>query len=440
MFCDEVKVSFTAGRGGNGCVGFRREKYVPRGGPNGGDGGKGSSIFLEANENINTLAEFNTRKIFRAENGQQGLGKQMGGKDAQDLILPVPVGTMVFDENKKNLLADLSISGERYPIARGGKGGFGNAHFKTSTRQAPTFAELGEPGEGRTCTLELKLVADVGIIGLPSVGKSTLISRISNARPKIAEYHFTTLVPNLGLVTMQPFGGSIQQSFLACDLPGLIEGAHEGKGLGIEFLKHVARNRILVHILDINSLDPYTDYKTIMKEMKLFDRKLGKKPQIVAFNKIDSVDADTQKEVLKAFKKANKTVKEIFFISCVTGEGLKPLLFAIWNMLVKEKQDSSVPSEPKPEELKVFRPLLEEDSHRFEVKFLGKNKDKRVFEVKGRRIEQIAVMTDFLNPEAVARVYDVLEKMQISRALRKSGAKFGDDIMIGKQTITYKWE
>lgn len=438
MFCDEVTVEFIAGRGGNGCIAFRREKFVPRGGPNGGEGGKGGSIFLEADENINTLAQFNTQKIFRAQSGEPGKGKDCGGSDAPDLILSVPIGTIIFDEKKKTLLGDLTKNGERFLVARGGKGGFGNAHFKSSTRQAPTFAEFGEPGEEKKWTLELKLVADVGIIGLPSVGKSTLISRISNARPKIADYHFTTIIPNLGLVSMKPFGGSIKQSFLACDLPGLIEDAHKGKGLGIQFLKHVARNRVLVHLIDVNALDPVQDFKTINAELKAFDKTLAKKPQIVAFNKIDTIDSETLKEVTNDFLKRNRAVKKIFAFSCVTGKGLKELLFAVWKLLEKTtKKPADVVI--KPSSFKIFRPHLEEDPKYYEVKLVKKGKKHSCFSVTGRRIEQIVIMTDFLNPEGVARVYDVFEKMSINKRLRSIGAKFGDEILVGKQTVVYRW-
>lgn len=443
MFLDEVKVHLIAGRGGNGCVAFRREKYVPRGGPNGGDGGNGGSLIVEADANINTLAEFNTHKVFRAQPGEMGFGKEMAGKNSQDLILKVPIGTMIFDESKKTLLADLKENGEKYLAARGGRGGYGNAHFKTSTRQAPSFAELGEPGEERMCVLELKMVADVGIIGLPSVGKSTLISRISNARPKIAEYHFTTLVPNLGLVTMKQFGGSIQQSFLACDLPGLIEGAHEGKGLGVKFLKHVSRNRVLVHLLDVNSPDPEHDFKVIMNEMKQFDKELMKKPLIVAFNKIDTISKEDLKKLISSFKKKHSKIKKVFAMSSVTGEGIAELMFEVWRMLEQEKE-KVMTHKPKPEkekEFKVFRPDLERSFHAYTIKKLKSvKKGKQLYEVNGGRIGQIVSMTNFDNPEAVARVYDVLQKMSINRELKREGAKFGDEIIIKGHTLIYRWD
>lgn len=438
MFCDEVKVHFIAGRGGNGAVAFRREKYVPHGGPSGGNGGRGGSIYLVANENINTLAEFNTYKIFRAESGANGRGKDQAGSDAPDLFLQVPVGTLVFDEKKKALLSDLAANGEKLLIAKGGKGGFGNSHFRSSTRQAPAFAELGEPGEEKENVLELKLVADVGIIGLPSVGKSTLLSRISNARPKIADYPFTTIIPNLGLVTLAQFGGNFQQNFLACDLPGLIEGAHKGKGLGIEFLKHVVRNRVLIHLLDVNSTDPSADFKTINAELKSFDKTLAKKPTLIAFNKIDTISASQLDGIIAKFKKKNRSAK-ISAISCVTGVGLKKLLFEAWELLNKVKKNEPEPIEKK-EDFKIFKPASEENPKVFHVKLLKRRKKNSLFEVTGRRIEQIVIMTDFSNQEAQARVYDVIGRMGINKALRSCGAHFGDEIKIGKNTIIYKWD
>lgn len=444
MFCDEVKVHFIAGRGGNGAVSFRREKFIARGGPNGGDGGEGGSIYVQADENINTLAAFNMRKIFRAEVGENGKGKQMGGADSPDLILAVPVGTFVFDEKKKTALGDLAHHGDILLVARGGRGGFGNAHFKSSTRQAPRFAELGEPGEEKKSVLELKLVADVGFIGFPSVGKSTLLSRISNARPRVAEYPFTTLIPNLGLVTLKAFGGDLQQNFLACDLPGLIEDAHKGKGLGIQFLKHVARHRLFVHLIDSNTADPVADYRVIRRELRLFDRNLTKKPAIVAFNKIDTVSAENISRLIKTLKKKCRGVKELFSISCVTGSGIKELVWAMWRLLEKTKKQmvrapEEIPATHK-ESFKIYRPHLEEDSHHFHIKILKKKKRGSMFEVTGSRITQIVVMTDFKNPEAVARVYDVFEKMGISKELRRFGARFGDEVKIAGQTIVYRWE
>lgn len=442
MFCDEVQIELVAGKGGKGCIGFRREKFMPMGGPNGGDGGDGGSLYLQADANINTLSEFRTHKYFKAKDGQQGLGKVCGGKNAEDLILKVPLGTILYDENKTAVLGDLSKPGDMFLVARGGRGGYGNAHFKSSTRQAPAFAELGEPGEHRRCTLELKMVADIGIIGLPSVGKSTMISRVSNARPKIAAYHFTTIVPNLGVVSMEAFGGSPQQSFVACDLPGLIEGAHEGKGLGIQFLKHVSRNRVLVHLLDATSEDPNADFKSINKELKLFDKGLAKKPTIVAFNKIDAVTEEDLEKIVKKFKSSNKKIEKIFLVSGVSGKGLKELMFAVWEMLEKANAADkalAVAATEEPAEFKVYRPADTVNPKAFEIKVISKKRGKRQFRVTGPRIEQIVVMSDFTNPEAVARVYDVLEKMAINKELGRTGAKLGDEILIGEQSIIYRW-
>ena len=437
MFCDEVTVRFIAGGGGRGCISFRREKFVPHGGPEGGDGGTGGSIILEADENINTLSEFAAVKTFRAMRGEHGRGKRQSGGAGIDLIMRVPVGTLVYDEKKKKLLVDMESGGMRYTIARGGKGGFGNAHFASSVRQAPSFAELGEPGMEVMVTLELKLVADIGIIGLPSAGKSTLISRISNARPKIADYHFTTLVPNLGVVCMLDFGGSASDSFVVCDVPGLIEGAHQGKGLGVKFLKHVMRNRVLVHLIDGFESEIVKNYTTIQGELASFDKKLALKKQLVVINKTDVIGDDELKEKIRLLEDAHPKLKnKILTISCVAGTGLKELVFAIWKMLIKEKTKVTKPEKKPSKEFKVFRPEPEEGSRRFEITIL-KKRPPREFEVTGRRIEQIAVMTDFDNDQAVQRIHDVMKKMGITRDLAKYGAKAGDFVTIGKQRIPY---
>lgn len=412
---------------------------MPRGGPNGGDGGRGGSIILQADANINTLAEFRTRKTIKAGNGENGKNWQMAGADAPVLVIPVPVGTIIFDQDKKKILGDLSQPGAQMSVAEGGRGGYGNEHFKSSTRQAPGFAELGEPGQERICLLELKLVADVGLIGLPSVGKSTLISRISNARPKIAAYPFTTIIPNLGVITMKAFGGSIQQSFVVCDLPGLIEGATEGKGLGIQFLKHVARNRVLVHILDLTHDAPNSDYSVLKKELKKYDKKIIQKPTIIAFNKADTLERKSIQKIVNAFKRSHRSIKKVFVISAVSGEGLRDLIFEIWQHLEKLRETDSLPLTTIRTSFKIFRPLEQPDAKRFEVLAHKKGK-KSTYEVRGKRLEQIVIMTDFRNPEAVARVYDVCEKMGIDRELRRNGAKFGDEVIIGRQKLIYRWD
>lgn len=429
-FCDEVQVECIAGKGGNGCASFLREKYMPKGGPDGGDGGKGGSIILQADENINTLSEFATYKIFRAKNGESGGGKNMHGRNAEDRMLKVPLGTIVFDEKKEHIIADLNEKNETYCIARGGRGGFGNSHFATSTRQTPTFAELGEPGERVKVTLELKLVSDVGIIGFPSVGKSSFISRVSAARPKIADYPFTTLVPNLGVVYLSTFGGTPQESMVVCDLPGLIEGAHEGKGLGIQFLKHIARNRILLHILDGTRENLSKDYEDLRKEMEAFDQELLKKPEIIAVNKIDLLNEEERKQKLLTLKKIWKGSK---LISCATGEGIAVLIKDIWKILQKVPKPLPI---VESENIKVYRPASEDD-HAFEIFRHGEENGKVTFEVLGKRIGQIAVMTDFRHPEGIQRLYDVMQKMGVERALLRHGAKEGDKIIIRGKEIMF---
>lgn len=433
-FCDEVKVTFLAGKGGGGCTGFRREKFIPYGGPDGGDGGKGGDIVLLVDPNINTLSEFNQVKVFRADDGKPGMGKKMHGKNGEGMILRVPPGTLVYDEKKKNLLADLVEKDETFVIAGGGRGGFGNSHFKSSTRQAPKFAELGEPGEESVGVLELKLVGDVGIMGFPSVGKSSFISRVSSARPKIADYPFTTLVPNLGVVYLSMFGGSVKESFVVCDLPGLIEGAHEGKGLGIQFLKHVSRNRILIHMLDGNEEDMVAKYKILRKELRSYDRTLLSRPEIVAMNKIDLFTPEEREKKKKVFLRAVPKLKGNFYeVSCATGEGLKELVFAAWNILLKLPKEKIVREET--EEYKVFQPHLD-DAKSFTVTRMVKGPPQK-FKVEGKRIEQIVIMTNVKNPQALNRVYDVFQKLHIQNELKRQGAKEGDEILIGKQILIF---
>lgn len=428
-FCDETTVSFLAGSGGNGSVSFRREKYVAYGGPNGGDGGHGGSVILRADSNVNTLSEFEARKIFRAEKGEPGASNNKHGKNGEDIILPVPIGTFVWDSGKKKKLADLAIAGEMFIVAQGGRGGYGNAHFTSSTRQAPDFAEKGEPGEDQKVVLELKLISDVGLVGLPSVGKSTLISHISSARPKIAEYPFTTLIPNLGVVWMSKFGGSTRESFVVADLPGLIEGAHLGKGLGHEFLKHIARTEILVHILDISRNEFFQDYQTIREELRKFDPALMKKSEILVLNKCDL--AQQHNIDVSAFQK-----RKIFFISAVSGQGIRELIFEIWKTLSLLRKKKSL-SKPAQKEISVLRPHLEKAEKDWSVATTRHN-GKRAFHIQGKRIEQIAVMTDANNEMALSRVYDVLKKIGVSRELRRRGANAGDILLIASLKIPFR--
>ncbi|HPJ80573.1 MAG TPA: GTPase ObgE [Candidatus Portnoybacteria bacterium] len=434
MFCDELKIKVVAGDGGKGAVSFRKEKYVPKGGPDGGDGGGGGNIILRANTNLNTLSHLTNGKVYKAECGGAGRKKNMTGKTAEDYIIEVPVGTIISNADKSEILADLQKIGEQVQIAKGGKGGMGNAHFVSSVHQAPKFAEYGEPGEIREITLELKMVADVGLIGLPSVGKSTLISVISNAKPKIAEYHFTTLVPNLGVVNMYKFGGNANDSFVVADIPGLIEGASEGKGLGHQFLKHITRTKLLVHIIDPLFGDTEKNYKTINLELKKFSKELAKREQIVVLNKIDLLNEKDLEEKIKEIKKVSKKTK-IFPISGATHEGLQPLLFEMTKKLKKIKlKEKTSPSEKT--EMHVLKPHLEKV--RFEIEKIIKKKDHKIYRIVGKRIEQLIVMTDMSNIEGVERIYHYLEKLGIKKAIEKAGATFGDILRIKGKDIPYR--
>ena len=326
-FIDEAMITVQSGDGGKGCVSFRREKFIPRGGPDGGDGGKGGDIILSTTSRKRTLYHFKYQKHFKAENGSHGQGKQKTGKNGRNLTIELPPGTLVIDADTGHLIKDLVETGETFVILKGGRGGQGNTKFKTSTHRTPRFAQPGEPGETRTLKLELKLLADVGIIGLPNAGKSTLISAISSARPKIANYPFTTLAPSLGVVQT---GWS--ESFVVADIPGLIKRAHQGTGLGIKFLRHIERTRILVHLIDASSIDqddPLDQYHTINQELAMYDEKLAKKPQIVVLNKLDLSGVRKSADI---FQSAVKD-KEVVFISALTGQGLKQLKSQIVQLL-----------------------------------------------------------------------------------------------------------
>lgn len=434
MFCDQAKVTLIAGKGGNGCVSFRREKFIPYGGPDGGDGGKGGDITLVADENITTLADYRTKKLFKANDGESGRGKHQHGKNAEGIILKIPVGTLIMNPKTKDIYEDLDEHGKAYTIVKGGKGGKGNARFASSTLQAPRFAEIGESGEEIEVILELKLIADVGIIGLPSAGKSTLISRISNAKPKIADYPFTTLIPNLGIVNIgKVTKTNINDSFVAADIPGLIEGAHQGKGLGDEFLKHVARTKLLIHIIDVNEKDIATGYKTINEELKKYDRLLYKKPQIVALNKIDTIDNELLDLLVKDLKKKIKK-SEIYTISAVTGAGIPELMHAVHKELQKIREAEKVEKPVIKKTHKVFKPHLKIASKRFEVTKVKKN----IFLVRGKSIEKMVQMTNFSNEEALERVYKIIEKSGIYKELVRKGAVDGDKLHITNKIIIFR--
>jgi GTP-binding protein len=327
MFIDEARIRVIAGKGGNGCVAFRREKFVPRGGPSGGDGGRGGDIYIECSDRVNTLLHFQYRRIFKAGRGAHGEGARRHGRDGEDLVIPVPPGTQVFSEPGHGMIHDFAVPGQRILAARGGAGGRGNAHFATPTHQAPRHAEPGRPGAEFELSLTLKLIADVGLLGFPNVGKSTLISRISSARPKIADYPFTTLEPHLGVVALPDF-----RSFVVADVPGLIEGAHEGHGLGDKFLKHIERTKILVHLIDVSQpRDPVQDFKTLLRELTLFNKDLARRQQVVLASKLDALD-DPRKLTRLKIMCARRAIP-FHAVSSVTGQGIPELIRLLAGML-----------------------------------------------------------------------------------------------------------
>ena len=328
QFVDYVKIYVKAGDGGRGCISFRREKYVPRGGPNGGDGGRGAHVILKATDELNTLLDLRYQREYRAEKGQHGMGKKMHGKNGKDLIIYVPVGTVIRDADTEDILVDLDRQGMETLVAKGGRGGLGNAHFATPTRQAPRFAQPGEMGETRNLILELKLLADVGLIGLPNAGKSTLLSVISSARPKIADYPFTTLTPTLGVVKLENF-----RSFVVADIPGLIEGAHKGIGLGFQFLRHVERTSIILHLVDISDTgegDPVENFEKINKELELYSPELVRKPQTVVGTKLDIAVNKKRLNILEEYCKAGAI--DFFAVSAITKKGIRQLLSHVSNL------------------------------------------------------------------------------------------------------------
>lgn len=422
QFADEVQFEVKAGDGGNGGISFRREKFVPKGGPDGGDGGDGGSVILFADHNENTLSALAHRKSYVATPGAYGTKQKSSGKDAPDLILKVPVGTQVFEVNpdkpkaKPVLLADLYQPGQTVIAAKGGAGGFGNHRFARASFQVPKFAELGEPGEQRTVLLKLKILADVGLVGLPNVGKSTLLSVVSNARPKIADYEFTTLSPNLGIVKLN------DTSFMVADIPGLIEGASKGKGLGFQFLRHVERTRLLVHLLDGTRPNPKQDFTAINKELSTYDKVLGARPQMVVINKADLLSDDQIKKLQKeTFKKY-----PVFFISAVTNKGVRELVGEIAKTL------QQLPASKDDNVGKIFTYGDLTDT-RFEVMKKG-----RKFIVTGAKQERLITKTDLENPQGFGRMLKVLNRMGVIAELKKIGAKPGNIIQIGKKEFEFE--
>lgn len=415
MFVDKVKVEIVAGDGGRGVVSFRHEKYVDKGGPDGGDGGKGGDVVFIASSNTNTLAEFRYSKKLEAESGQSGSKRKRHGKNGKDLIVKVPVGTVVSDQNG-DVVADLIIETQKVIIARGGRGGFGNAHFTSSVRQVPRIAERGEPGEILVAQLELKMIADVGLIGLPNAGKSTFLASVSNARPEIANYPFTTLTPNLGVVD---FG---KKSILIADIPGLIEGASQGKGLGDEFLRHIERTTVLVHLIDAYSDDVALSYKVINEELKAYSKRVATKPQLVVLTKIDGLDKEIVADKISNLKKVVPSRTKTMAISSVSGENIKEALEQTVELIEKR-----VTAEAKAEKSSVPVLTLKNQDQKWTVK-----KTKGGYSVTGHKIEKFAARTDFENSHGQARLRDIMRKMGIMHELERKGIKPNEVISIGK--------
>ncbi|HET7672898.1 MAG TPA: GTPase ObgE [Candidatus Saccharimonadales bacterium] len=412
LFVDKVSVKIKAGKGGDGKLSFRHEKFVSRGGPDGGDGGDGGNVVALASNNQNTLANFRYKKEIFADPGKNGEKRKKHGKNGKDLIVKLPVGTVIYGPDDR-VLADLTEDGQREIIALGGKGGYGNAHFVSSTRRAPKVAEKGEPGEEFEAVLELKMLADVGLVGLPNAGKSTLLGRISNARPEIANYPFTTLNPNLGVVDM---GNA--SSILFADIPGLIEGASHGKGLGDEFLRHVERTKLLVHMIDAYQDDVVQSYRTIQKELADYAVDLSKKPQIIAINKIDGLDEEIAADLVKKLKKAAPR-KKVTAISAQSGQGVQELLRETQKLL--EKSEKKTTGKIK-EKLPVIRLATMDDSWKVA-------KTKEGFKVSGKKIERFALRTDFESEAGVQRLRDIMRKLGVMHELERKKIQPGDKII-----------
>ncbi len=443
MFIDQATITVSSGKGGDGAVHFRREKYIPRGGPDGGDGGHGGDVILEVIPTLNTLSEFRHTRQFKAQSGKNGAKQNMSGKSAEDLIIKVAPGTIVYDDENGALLGDLTEAGQRLVVAKGGRGGRGNQHFATATHQVPRVAEKGEPGQTRTLRLELRLIADIGIVGVPNAGKSTLLSAVTSAKPKIAPYPFTTLEPNLGVAQVDE-----DTTLILADIPGLIEGAHLGVGLGHDFLRHVQRTRVLIHLLDGLSEDPLLDFTQINSELALFDPALADKPMLVALNKIDLPEVRQRwPEIEKRFKKLKKggkktgplhpAIEEILPISAATGENVRDLLYKTAQLLAETPEPSPLAAleaeEPgtAPGELPIYRPGS--DPRQFTI-----TREPDGWRVSGASIERAAAMTYWEYDDAVRRFQHIMQALGVEDALREAGASQGDTIYIGEYEL--EWE
>lgn len=430
QFYDRAKIFVRAGDGGNGSTHFRREKYVPYGGPDGGDGGRGGSVYLQLDAGLNTLVDYHYHQHHRAEHGGSGSKQRSHGAKGEDVVLRVPAGTVVRDAETNELLADIVDPAQHVMVARGGRGGLGNVHFATSTNQAPREAQKGEPGEERWLTLELKLIADVGLVGFPNAGKSTLLSVVSAAHPKIADYPFTTLTPNLGVVVIGEPGSKDEMSFVLADIPGLIEGAAQGAGLGHEFLRHVERTHLLLHLLDgaTTERDPWEGFQAINRELAEYSEALAERSQIVVLNKMDVPEARERWEAVR--KRAEEIGLPAFAISAATRQGIDELMYFTANRLreaqaeaQKAAEHSPVPAGP------VFRP---EPEDAFTV-----SREQGSYVVRGKRVERLVAMTDQESTEGMARLEQTLRRIGVTGALEAAGVQPGDTVRFGKVQLIW---
>lgn len=423
MFIDEAKIYVQSGRGGNGVVHFRREKYVPRGGPDGGDGGKGGDVVLEVVSTLNTLSAFHRQTRFKSQDGKPGAKQNMTGRSAEDLVIAVPPGTIIYNDVTGEVLGDLVEAGQRLVVAAGGRGGRGNSRFANSVNQTPRIAEKGVPGQERALRLELKLIADVGIVGAPNAGKSTFLAAVTNARPKVASYPFTTLEPNLGVANLDD-----ETSLVLADIPGLIEGAHRGVGLGHDFLRHIQRTRVLIHLLDGLSEDPVLDFAQINSELALFDPSLAHKPQVVALNKMDLPDVQQRWPKIAAELKRRSEIpgaEQPFAISAVVGTGVRELLYRANQLLLQ------TPVESERVQVPVYR--VESDPRAFTITHVQDG-----WRVSGESIERAAEMTYWEHMQSVRRFQHILEALGVDEALREAGVQVGDTVYIGDYELDWQ--
>lgn len=421
MFIDRARIFVQSGKGGDGMSSFRHEKFVPKGGPNGGDGGQGGNVVLVADRNVNTLVDFRFRRLFKAKPGGKGEGSNKYGRNAEDLLITVPLGTIVKDEETGQVMADLSRDGQRAIVAKGGRGGRGNWHFRTSANRTPTFAERGEPGEERWLRLELKVLADVGLLGYPSVGKSSILRKVSAAQPEVAAYHFTTLNPILGVVNLPD-----HRSFVMADIPGLIDGASEGVGLGHDFLRHIERTKILIHVVDVSGIegrDPIEDYEKINAELAKYSEKLARKRQVVAANKIDLLGDSGNLERLMDYMTAHGV--EVYPICAMTGEGMDKLLERVWTMLEEYVEEPDETTEEV-----VYKAQNKPD---FEVK----RDDDGAFVITGARIENLVAMTNFDDDQSLRRFQRIWRYMELDKLLQEHGIQDGNTVRIYSMEFEY---